>query len=303
LPRGARLVVVSADDSIMVDKLIITDDAGYQPSTADDRKAAPARVKGLRATKTTANSIELAWEPSPDPDVYCYSVYVGKEADFTPGNETLLCSPRRAAAADWGIRPDTTYHYKVVVVDKLGNESEPAVVEAKTKALGVLTKALPATAAKATAGLTEGTMSGAEYVEYPGKDAGEQSLTFNLDLPADGTYYVWMKYTPTFNQRWAWDSMGVSWDGGKVESYLTRPRPPRGQARAKDRRWFVERLASEKAVKAGKHAITLSFKDGDVLHTRMGQRIAKLWVSNDASFVPPGYTAQVMFSKPTPWVR
>ena len=30
-------------------------------------------------------------------------------------------------------------------------------------------------------------------------------------------------------------------------------------------------------------------------------RIAGLWVTTDAAFVPPGYTAQVMFRTPAPW--
>lgn len=218
------------------------------------------------------------------------------------GNETLLCSPRRAAAADWGISPGTRYHYKVVVVDKMGNESKPASVETNTKRIEGVTKALPATAAKATPGLKRSTMSGAEYIEYPGKDAGAQSLTFNFALPADGTYYVWMKYAPTFNRQGAYDSIGVSWDGRKVAPYRTRPRAPRGQRRG-NKRWFVERLASRKQFKAGKHSVKLIFRNSGKLRTQMGRRVAGLWVSNDASFVPPGYTPQVMFSKPARWVK
>jgi len=108
-----------------------------------------------------------------------------------------------------------------------------------------------------------------------------------------------VKYTPTFNQRWAYDCIGVSWDGGKVAPYSTRPRAPRGQ-RGGNKRWFVERLADRRPLKAGKHSVKLIFRDSEGLRTRMGQRVVGLWLSNDASFVPPGYTPQVMFAQPAP---
>ena len=132
---------------------------------------------------------------------------------------------------------------------------------------------------------------------------GRRPKSYYFELPAEGTYYVWLKYTPTFNQGYAYDSIGVSWDGGKVTSYRTRPRAPRGQRRdERNKRWFHDRLASEKHLKAGKHAVTITFRDAEGVRTRMGQRLAGLWVTNDASFVPPGYTVQVMFKAPTPWV-
>jgi len=110
---------------------------------------------------------------------------------------------------------------------------------------------------------------------------------------------VWMKYTPTFNERWRWDSIGLSLDGGKVEQFRTRPRLPRGQK--KPGRWFVERLTDKRPLKAGKHTLKLLFDQKNDLRTNMGERIQGIWVTNDASFVPPGYICQVMFSRPAPW--
>jgi len=296
LSPGVKLTLTSADQGAMLDKIIVTDAADYRPRSADDRKAAPAAVAGLKVTRTSPGSVELAWDAGDDPDVYCYSVYVGNGADFRPGNETLLCSGRKTTALDWGLRPATRYGYKVVAVDKFGGESPPATIEARTADLEVSTKQLSALGAEASGGLARG----AEFVEYPGAKAGSQALTFRFDLARAGRHYVWIKYTPTFNQRARYDSIGVSVDGGKVHRFATRPRPPRGQG-SKPGRWFHERLLSRLDLDAGKHSIRLVFRDADGIRTGMGQRVSGLWVTNDASWAPPGYTAQVMFRTPAPW--
>ena len=295
------LLLESAEAGVAVDKIIVTDDKDYVPKTADDRKAPPAAPANLRATKTTANSVELAWDAVADPDLYCYSVYVGDKPDFVPGNESILCSTRKTTALDWGIKPGTTRFYKVVAIDRFGNESASSAVETKTAELISFTAKLTAVAPGGGKLLNGKDASGVSYVEYPGPDAGEQSLTFDFEVPVDGAYYVWLQYTPTFNKAAEYDNMGFQFDGGKLRTMSTRPRAPRGQKGPG--RWFVERLASEEKLAAGKHAITLALRNKDGVRMSMGQRIAAMWVTNDASFVPGDYTAQVMFDKPTPWVR
>jgi len=54
-------------------------------------------------------------------------------------------------------------------------------------------------------------------------------------------------------------------------------------------------------LKAGRHTPATRFEETGDVRTRMGRRIADLWVPNDASFVPPGYVCQVMFQRPAPW--
>jgi hypothetical protein len=282
----------------MIDKLIVTDVDDYRPKTADDRDPAPAAVAGLRVTKTTANSVELAWNATPDADPYCYSVYVGEKPDFACGNETLLSSGKKTAALDWGIPAGKSFHYKVIAIDQCGHESPPASLEARTEALETKTVTVSATDARASAGLVKGD----GFIEYPGKAAGEQSLAFDVDVPADGTYHVWMKYTPTFNQEYAYDCFGVELDEGRMVVEGARPRPPRNQG-AKPGRWFCQRILGGQKLSAGRHTLTLRFADDKDLRTRMGQRIAGVWITNDASFVPPDYTAQVMFKDPEPWTR
>ena len=297
LGKNASVGLASQADGFAVDKIIVTSDPTYTPKTVDDRVPAPKAVVGLQVTKTHANSIELKWDANPEKNVAFYSVYVSEKPDFAPSNETLLCSTHKTSALDWGIRPGTTYHYKVVAVDQRWAESQPAEIRAKTQPLEVVTKHIPVTQATASAGLKQA----GDYVEYPGKAAGEQSLTFDFDLPADGTYYLWMKYTPTFNQEYRYDNIGLILDGAKMERYGPHPRPPRGWKEGRPLRWFVEHLAESRSLKAGKHSVKLLFQEKDGIRTLMGQRIAGIWVTNDASFVPPGYTCQVMFEEPAPW--
>jgi len=284
-----------ADEGVAVDKIILTNDASYKPKAIDDRVPVPKPVTGLQVAKTDANSVELKWDASPEKNIQFYSVHVSEKSDFKASNETLLCSTHDPVALDWGIKPGTTYFYRVVAVDQRWAESPPVDVKAETAPLDVVVRDLAATQATASAGMKKA----AEYVEYPGKTAGEQSLAFNFDLPADGTYTVWIRYTPTWNERWRWDRMGLGLDGGKVTTYRTRPRTPRGQKGPG--RWFVDHLIGKRELKAGKHTLTLHFgQKGEVL-TNMGQRIARVWVTNDTSFVPPGYICQVMYSKPAKW--
>jgi hypothetical protein len=301
LSGTVHFALASSDPGVAVDKVIVTDDKDYVPTTADDRKAPPAAVANLRATKTTANSVELAWDPVADPDLYCYSVYVGDKPDFVPGNESILCSSRKTTALDWGVKPAAAHFYKVVAIDRFGNESAPVSVETKTAELVPFTAKIAAVAPENGKFMNGKDASGVQYVEYPGPDAGEQSLKFDFETPADGAYYVWLQYTPTFDKPAEYDNMGFLLDGGKLRTMSTRPRAPRGQKGPG--RWFVERLASEEKLAAGRHAVTLVLRNKDGVRMSMGRRLAAMWVTNDASFVPPGYTAQVMFDKPTPWVR
>ncbi len=180
----------------------------------------------------------------------------------------------------------------MVALDKLGGESWPASVEAETQKLKPVVVELPVANARASEGMTKG----AGYMEYPGTAAKDQSLTFDFETPAEGAYYIWIQYTPTFNVKAGWSSLNVILDG-KTKGFGLRPRSPRGGRWQS--RWFFERLLSGENLKAGKHSMALNFGK----RTKMGQRVAKLWVTNDGSFAPPGYTPQAMFRKPSKWER
>ncbi|HUV38908.1 MAG TPA: fibronectin type III domain-containing protein [Planctomycetota bacterium] len=305
LRPGQAVRLGSSDAGVAIDEIVLTTDPNYEPRSIDDRVPAPQPVTGLQVTKTDANSVELKWDASPAKNIAFYSVYVSDkspqnragQADFRASNETLLCSTHDPVALDWGTRPGTTYTYRVVAVDQRWQESPPVDVKAQTKPLEVVTKHIPAAQATASAGLKRD----GDYVEYAGKAAGEQSLTFDFDLPADGTYYVWMKYTPTFNQEYRYDNIGLILDGAKMERYGPHPRPPRGWKEGRPLRWFVEHLVENTSLKAGRHSVKLLFQEKDGIRTLMGQRIAGIWVTNDASVVPPGSVWQVRFEKPASW--
>ncbi|MEI6846397.1 MAG: hypothetical protein WCK36_05040, partial [Candidatus Firestonebacteria bacterium] len=62
-------------------------------------------------------------------------------------------------------------------------------------------------------------------------------------------------------------------------------------------RWFVERIAGARGdseqLKAGKHILTLSF---DSQKAGLTPLISKVWISNDPSYLAPGYNCQERFN-------
>ena len=82
-------------------------------------KFAPAPPVGLSAI-VGLGTVELAWEPSPEPDVAGYRVYRAT-GDATP---QPLGEPVAAASyRDREVRSGTKYRYAVSAVDQRGNES------------------------------------------------------------------------------------------------------------------------------------------------------------------------------------
>jgi hypothetical protein len=86
--------------------------------TPEDRFA-PAAPAGLRAI-AAIQSVELAWDRSPEPDLAGYRVYraVGDGAF-----EKLADISQLPAYADRAVEAGKTYRYQVTAVDQAGNES------------------------------------------------------------------------------------------------------------------------------------------------------------------------------------
>ena len=302
LSPGAELALVSGDDLVMIDKIIVTDDENYSPVTPDDRKAAPEPVKGLKAALSPEGMVSLSWEPSPDPDLYCYSVYVGEKPDFALNNGTILTTPHKPAAFDWGLKLNTKYYYKVVAIDKLANESRPAVVEVDSPGIEPVTVEVPLESASPSGGLQKATHLGAECYVYPSVEAGKQTLKYDFEIPADGEYYAWLQYIPTYNVKIGYgEGVGVMLDGKNVGRMRIPVYTPRGGGKAK--RWFYGRVKNRLKLSQGKHSLTIVFDKSKPTGTKRGQRAAKLWVTNDVSYVPAGYSPQIMFPKMAKWER
>ena len=291
-------------DGIAIDKVIITDDMEYVPAAADDRKPALSVPTGLKLVETKPNEITIAWDPHPALDLSHYSVYVGEKPDFKIGNETVLWSTRKTSAVDWGIQPNTTYVYKVVAVDRRGQASEAAMVTAKTAALDVVTCETPAAQATITAGLTRGKAAGLD-VEYVAHLAGkeDQRASFAFDVPTEGNYYLWMEYSPQDGRE---RTVLLELDG-REHGRWTVEQPTRMGRMTKPgkERWFVHRIVAGKGrwqrnpadfatLAAGKHTLTVVFQGAKAGKSPW---VSKVWATNDASFVPRGYSPQVRLNR------
>lgn len=98
---------------------------GGPPVSVDT--AAPAPVGRILASATWAGEIELAWDPSPAPDVAGYRIYRGEDRDpdlAGPPHETVTGSP----FVDTGLLAGLTYRYQVVPVDRAGNAGLPSEI-------------------------------------------------------------------------------------------------------------------------------------------------------------------------------
>lgn len=90
--------------------------------------AAPAAPSGLRAVGGLG-AVELAWEPSPEPDVSRYRLYRSTAGEaWVP-----IAEPELPAYRDQSVETGTVYRYAVSAVDEAGNEgdrSEPVAIPA-----------------------------------------------------------------------------------------------------------------------------------------------------------------------------
>jgi|GEM_PF-3183997 len=298
----SKLTMASSDDGAAVDKIVLTNDDSYIPQNTDDRKSAPAKVSGLKVNQAGTGSVELSWNANTEPDLYLYSVYVSEKKDFEPGNATVLCSGEKTMALDWGLKPDTKYYYKVTAIDKRGNESEPVLLEAKTLPLKIFKTEIPAEKAVLAPELRKGKSLEVSYVEFPlststSFSTSKPSLTFEFEVPEEGRYYFWGEFSPrnTGGRR-----VDFFVDGKSMGTWNTREPFRLGknnEIKPGGERWFVERIAGARGdseqLKAGKHILTLSF---DSQKAGLTPLISKVWISNDPSYLAPGYNCQERFN-------
>lgn len=138
LEKGAQEITLQAATAgISIDRLLLTDDAAYRPAGlggADEQ--APGKVQSLAAQPASTYAVKLTWAPCTDADFAHYNVYCGSAGDFAISQERLIASPGASQFVDWGLKPGTTYTYRVTAVDRLVNESQSSdPVTAVTPAL------------------------------------------------------------------------------------------------------------------------------------------------------------------------
>ncbi len=96
------------------------------------RRSGPDPPEAPTVEKTERDHVILSWSSVSGP-VSHYNVYAvrnGSERtpEDIPSRATLVGSPASPRFVDWGLRSDTTYHYRITAVDAQGNESTPGPV-------------------------------------------------------------------------------------------------------------------------------------------------------------------------------
>src|SRR5262249_55919888 len=83
--------------------------------------------RGLGATATSSNQINLAWNANAETTVTGYNVYRSTTSGFTPSSGNRIASGVTATSyADTGLSAATTYYYLITAVNQLSKESGPS---------------------------------------------------------------------------------------------------------------------------------------------------------------------------------
>lgn len=194
LGAGEAQIAFGADTGgVMVDQLLLTNDAGYEPEGAPTwLRTLPAempRVTGLQAEALSPYVVRLSWEPVFAMNFSHYNVYAASEGE-PRGQEHLIASPREPMRFDWGLQAGTEYRYSVTVVDRQGNEGEPVTVRATTPQIARVFEEIEVSAALA-----------------------EAPLSVDFTLPRDDIYLAWVRIASRDEKR---GNVHVSLDGERI---------------------------------------------------------------------------------------
>ncbi len=89
----------------------------------------PATPDGIAGfVREDANGLDLSWSAARESDFAQYVVSRGANPEFTPGPDSWLAYPTQSHYFDAEWTPDNRYYYKVVAVDRHGNQSAPALL-------------------------------------------------------------------------------------------------------------------------------------------------------------------------------
>lgn len=311
---GLDAVTVTIPAGVRVDKVIVTSRPNYTPKTIDDRFAPPKPVSDVRANADDKSVIELSWVPSPALNLWYTEVHVSDTADFTPGNQTVIgavMANQKQRFIDWGLRPGSRVHYKLVAVDTRLCRSKPVNIS-----VDVPSKGARVIGEVDMRSFRRG--EGIEQVEHNGeamlapKAAKEKrkpaaadwkavDIPFNVQVA--GEYGIWVRYAPGYISGRRLTAK-VKLDGRDIGAWRLRCpfRPMTGTLAApkgKKARVFTDRLAAGRkdlfALAKGKHTLTLLLDatlPGGRVHS-----IGKVWVTNDPSFRPEGFDPRADFGK------
>lgn len=304
------LVLRSADDGLCLDLLMLTNVPGDRPDRVDDRDVAPPPIEGLRAVEASSQQVRLAWNPSADPGIDAYSVYVGDRADFVPGNASVLTSGKCTDFLDWGFKPGATLYYKVIAFNKRGVGSVPATIRVQIPKMPTATVELRIEEATLAGGLQRTEFRGVVSAFLPNPLTANDpppKATWQFHVPINGVYYLWARYTTLDAKR-----VSLFWidcdDENQLKGANWRLRFPCTLTRHLDgvkpgeETWFTDKMASgwwagpfdSLTLKSGPRSLSVAFEP---THAPNGPRLSAVYLSNDPSYRPPGFDPRVDFRK------
>jgi len=176
-----------------LDKIFVTDDLEMVPegTLALDTQA-PDAPGDVTVAPVASNALKVAWEAVKINDLDHYNVYCGESAQFECGVDTLAGSPTEAEFVDWGLTPGQSYWYRVTLVDRSGNESEPGeAVEGTLPSLEPVRVTLEARKARRQNMAVEESAENGGRILRPSKVGEEVAASWRFKLPEDGQYAIW----------------------------------------------------------------------------------------------------------------
>ncbi len=187
------LALSSSQGGECLDKVFLTDALERVPDglMALDAET-PDTPEGVKVEPVGPNALHLSWEAVKINDVDHYDVYCGTSAEIVPGVDTLVGSPAEAEFVDWGLKPGQSYWYRVALVDRSGNVSEPTeAIEGVVPSLEPARIALEARRAKRKDMDLEDSPDGGARVLHLSQAVEEASATWRFRVHEDGQYAIW----------------------------------------------------------------------------------------------------------------
>lgn len=115
---------LSIQEGVRLDQLCCTTDSGFVPSGRGPLSLGPAAPKSLHAERLAGGAVKLTWQPSAQPYVKEYNVYVVTGVD-RPSQAWRICTVKEPRALDWNLpRGKTAYRVSAVGWDM--SESPPS---------------------------------------------------------------------------------------------------------------------------------------------------------------------------------
>lgn len=198
LPEGeVELILSTNDEHAQIDLLSLANNDDFQPDgVRPEDTAIPATPEEIQVENVEERTNHLTWKANEDPAFSHYNVYASREPIDVLQQEHLIGSPGNEEMIDWGLRADTQYYYAITSVDRQRNESNPAFGEIKTPSAEIppVEMELAFAEAELNGPFLRSSAGGLRSEEYVVPEDPENTVSWEIDVPADGDYYFWLRH-------------------------------------------------------------------------------------------------------------